>query len=94
MQYDNQVLQLFTSSLFMAAMLSALVAGWISHRQGRNRTMLYAGCCFLVGAGLTGGAVHVAMLVVGRIMLGIGVGFANQAVPVSFYRLSAFLALS
>eukprot|EP00884_Botryococcus_braunii_P018297 jgi/Botrbrau1/5150/Bobra.0172s0022.1 len=79
-KYDNQILQLFTSSLFMAAMLSALVAGVISHRQGRNRTMLYAGCCFLVGAGLTGGATHVAMLVVGRIHAGVS-GWALPTRP-------------
>ena len=41
--------------------------------------MAAAACMFVVGACLTAGAVHVAMLVVGRICLGLGVGFANQA---------------
>jgi len=78
-QYDNQLLQLFTSSLFIAGLLSSLVASWTTSRLGRRATMLMAGVAFCLGAGLTAGAVHLAMLVVGRIMLGVGVGFANQA---------------
>ncbi len=78
-QYDNQLLQLFTSSLFIAGLLSSLVASWTTSRLGRRATMLMAGLAFCIGAALTAGAVHLAMLVVGRIMLGVGVGFANQA---------------
>ena len=40
--------------------------------------MLIGGATFLVGAALNGAAVNVAMLILGRILLGIGVGFANQ----------------
>lgn len=43
--------------------------------------MLFAGCCFLIGAGLNAGAHDLAMLVIGRIFLGFGVGSANQVVP-------------
>ena len=78
-QYDNQLLQLFTSSLFIAGLLSSLVASYTTSRLGRRATMLMAGIAFCVGAALTAGAVHLAMLVVGRISLGVGVGFANQA---------------
>ena len=38
-----------------------------------------AGAAFLLGAGLTAGAQNLPMLVCGRISLGVGVGFANQA---------------
>ncbi len=38
-----------------------------------------AGAAFLLGAGLTAGARNLPMLVCGRILLGVGVGFANQA---------------
>ena len=84
MQYDNQLLQLFTSSLFIAGLLSSLVASYTTTRWGRRATMLMAGVAFCLGAALTAGAVHLAMLVVGRIMLGVGVGFANQARIVSY----------
>jgi sugar porter (SP) family MFS transporter len=80
-KYADHMLQLFTSSLFLAGMVSSMVAGVVTRRAGRRATMAVAGVMFCVGAALTAGAVHVAMLVVGRIMLGFGVGFANQAVP-------------
>ncbi|CAN6180819.1 unnamed protein product, partial [Urochloa humidicola] len=44
--------------------------------------MFGGGLTFLIGAALNGAAKNVAMLIVGRILLGIGVGFANQSVPV------------
>ncbi|KAG5221864.1 sugar porter family MFS transporter [Salix suchowensis] len=37
---------------------------------------------FLLGAIINGAAVNVAMLIIGRLLLGIGVGFANQSVPI------------
>ncbi len=37
-------------------------------------TMLMAGCFFLVGAGLQAGANSLAQLIVGRTILGFGVG--------------------
>ncbi|CAN1280287.1 Sugar transport protein 13 [Linum perenne] len=68
-KYDNQGLQLFTSSLYLAGTL------------GRRPTMLIAGIFFLAGVVLNAAAQDLAMLIVGRILLGCGVGFANQAVP-------------
>jgi len=49
---------------------------------GRKWSMFGGGLTFLIGAALNGAAKNVAMLIVGRILLGIGVGFANQSVPV------------
>ncbi|CAI0415425.1 unnamed protein product [Linum tenue] len=48
---------------------------------GRKISMLFGGIVFLAGAILNGVAVDVAMLIVGRLLLGVGVGFANQSVP-------------
>ncbi len=56
-------------------------AGHITRAYGRKATMVFAGCNFLVGAGLNAGGVALAMLVVGRVFLGFGVGCANQVVP-------------
>jgi MFS family permease len=41
--------------------------------------MLIAGVFFIVGVIFNGAAQNLAMLIVGRILLGCGVGFANQA---------------
>jgi MFS family permease len=40
--------------------------------------MLCGGLVFLVGAIINGAAKNVAMLIIGRLLLGVGVGFANQ----------------
>eukprot|EP00897_Mesotaenium_endlicherianum_P008220 jgi/Mesen1/7426/ME000388S06644 len=79
--FDDQLLQLFTSSLFIAGLFGGLIASCTTSRWGRVRTMLMSGCFFLAGAILTATAPVLALLVLGRIFLGLGVGFANQAVP-------------
>jgi predicted MFS family arabinose efflux permease len=42
--------------------------------------MFAGGFTFLVGAALNGAAQDIAMLIIGRILLGVGVGFANQVI--------------
>lgn len=77
-QYDSQLLTMFTSSLYLAALLSSLVASTVTRRFGRKLSILLGGILFLVGALLNGFAQQVWMLIVGRILLGFGIGFANQ----------------
>ncbi|KAG4972757.1 hypothetical protein JHK87_029578 [Glycine soja] len=81
-KYDNQGLQLFTSSLYLAGLTSTFFASYTTRRLGRRLTMLIAGFFFIGGVVLNAAAQDLAMLIVGRILLGCGVGFANQAVPV------------
>eukprot|EP00897_Mesotaenium_endlicherianum_P008642 jgi/Mesen1/7806/ME000408S06901 len=80
-KYDDQLLQLFTSSLFIAGLLGGLLASYTTTRFGRVRMMLISGLCFCLGATLTAAAPILAVLVLGRICLGLGVGFANQVQP-------------
>ncbi|WMV26858.1 hypothetical protein MTR67_020246 [Solanum verrucosum] len=51
-------------------------------KYGRKVTMFLGGLFFLFGAVLNAAAVHISMLILGRILLGVGVGFANQSVPI------------
>ncbi|XP_004505018.1 sugar carrier protein C-like [Cicer arietinum] len=81
-QYDSQVLTMFTSSLYLAALISSLVASTITRRFGRKLSMFFGGLLFLIGALVNGFAQNVWMLIVGRILLGFGIGFANQSVPI------------
>lgn len=81
-QYDNQGLQLFTSSLYLAALIATFFASYTTRQLGRRLTMLIAGFFFIAGVILNAAAQDLAMLIVGRLLLGCGVGFANQAVPV------------
>jgi MFS family permease len=55
-----------------------MVGSWTCNRYGRKMTMLAGGLCFLIGTALVAAAVALPMLVIGRIVLGFGVGFACQ----------------
>ncbi|PNX61508.1 sugar carrier protein C-like, partial [Trifolium pratense] len=77
-QYDSPTLTMFTSSLYLAALLSSLVASSVTRRFGRKLSMFFGGLLFLIGALVNGFAEYVWMLIVGRILLGFGIGFANQ----------------
>uniref|UniRef100_A0A0A0L5M3 Major facilitator superfamily (MFS) profile domain-containing protein n=1 Tax=Cucumis sativus TaxID=3659 RepID=A0A0A0L5M3_CUCSA len=80
-KYNNESLQLFTSSLYLAALIATFFASYTTRVLGRKKTMLIAGVFFIVGTILNAAAVNLLMLILGRISLGCGVGFANQAVP-------------
>ncbi|CAN6463402.1 unnamed protein product [Victoria cruziana] len=45
---------------------------------GRKISLVSGGITFLIGAAINGAAMNVAVLIIDRILLGIGVGFANQ----------------
>ncbi|XP_073033626.1 sugar carrier protein A-like [Primulina eburnea] len=80
-KYNNQKLAAFTSSLYLAGLVSSLVASPITRRFGRRGSIICGGICFMIGAALDASAVNIVMLILGRIMLGFGIGFGNQAVP-------------
>ncbi|KAL0746724.1 hypothetical protein Bca101_028730 [Brassica carinata] len=79
-KYDNQGLQLFASSLYLAGLTATFFASYTTRTLGRRPTMLIAGVFFIIGVVLNAAAQDLAMLIAG-ILLGCGVGFANQAVP-------------
>ncbi|XP_066335522.1 hexose carrier protein HEX6-like isoform X2 [Miscanthus floridulus] len=79
-KFDSQLLTLFTSSLYIAGLLTAmLLSSWVTARRGRRPSMIIGAAAFLAGAVVSGGAVNVYMAM-GRALLGVGLGFANQAV--------------
>ncbi|KAD0507639.1 hypothetical protein E3N88_44154 [Mikania micrantha] len=80
-KFDSGTLTMFTSSLYLAALLSSLVASTVTRTLGRKLSMLFGGALFCAGALINGFAQAVWMLIVGRILLGFGIGFANQSVP-------------
>ncbi|KAK9933366.1 hypothetical protein M0R45_020564 [Rubus argutus] len=86
-KYNNQRLQLFTSLLYLAALVSTFFASHSTKRLGRKMTMLIAGIFFIVGTVLNAAFINLATVIIGRVFLGCGVGFANQVVPLSFRRL-------
>ncbi|XP_021823177.1 sugar transport protein 13-like [Prunus avium] len=80
-KYNNQSLQLFTSMLYLAALVASFFASYTTKRLGRKKTMLIAGVFFIVGTVLNAAFNHLSVVILGRILLGCGVGFGNQVVP-------------
>lgn len=80
-KYDNQILTLFTSSLYFAGLISTFAASYVTRSKGRRGSIIVGSLSFFLGAILNAAAVNISMLIIGRIFLGIGIGFGNQAVP-------------
>ncbi|EPS66044.1 hypothetical protein M569_08731, partial [Genlisea aurea] len=80
-KYNNQGLSAFTSSLYLAGLISSLFASPLTRAYGRRASIVTGGVSFLIGAALEASAADLPMLILGRIMLGFGIGFGNQAVP-------------
>nr|GLL46554.1 sugar transport protein 1-like [Ipomoea trifida] len=76
---------MFTSSLYLAALVSSMVASYVTRKMGRQTSMMTGGFIFLVGALLNGFAQALWILIISRVLLGFGIGFANQSIP--FYLL-------
>ncbi|PHH86645.1 hypothetical protein CDD83_9942 [Cordyceps sp. RAO-2017] len=68
--------------LEIGAFIASLVVGRVGDIIGRRRTILYGSCIFFVGGALQTLAVSMAMMMVGRIVAGLGVGMLSTIVPV------------
>ncbi|KAK7271558.1 hypothetical protein RJT34_27560 [Clitoria ternatea] len=79
--FDSQLLTSFTSSLYVAGLVTSFLASYITKAFGRKPSIVAGGAAFLAGTALGASAFNVYMLIFGRLLLGVGVGFANQAVP-------------
>ena len=80
--YNSQLLSLFTSSFFLAGMISSVFASWLTERHGRKASMCLGAALYLLGSILGVTAANTPTLIIGRIILGFGCGFANVSVPV------------
>ncbi|MGI8459742.1 MAG: sugar porter family MFS transporter [Propionibacteriaceae bacterium] len=69
------------SSILIGALIGAIVAGRLSDRFGRKRTVIGAALLFVVGAALAALAPSAWFLVAARIVLGMAVGSASVIVP-------------
>lgn len=79
-KFDSQTLTLFTSSLYLSALFSSMIASVATRAWGRRLTMFFAGFLFFVGAVVNGAAKNVMMLILGRLLLGCGIGCGNQVI--------------
>lgn len=68
--------------LEIGALISSLMVGHIGDIIGRRKTILYGSCIFFVGGALQTFALNVTMMMIGRIIAGLGVGMLSTIVPV------------
>ncbi len=75
------VIEVVTSWVTLGALFGALVSGELADGIGRKRTVLIAGAMFTLGALVQALAPDTLILVVGRLVIGAGVGVAAVAAP-------------
>ncbi|XP_047061632.1 hexose carrier protein HEX6-like [Lolium rigidum] len=80
-RFDSELLTVFTSSLYIAGLVATLFASSVTTKYGRRASILIGGSVFIAGSVFGGAAVNVYMLLINRILLGIGLGFTNQSIP-------------
>lgn len=60
----------------------ALTSAWYAEILGRRRTVVFGSCWLLVGAIVQASTSNIAVLIVGRIVSGFGMGATNSTLPV------------
>ncbi|XP_071729593.1 sugar carrier protein A-like isoform X2 [Rutidosis leptorrhynchoides] len=80
-KFNDQGLAAFTSSLYLSGLKATLFASPVTSKYGRRISIIIGGISFLMGAALEASAISYPVLLLGRIMLGVGIGFGNQAIP-------------
>ena len=80
--------ELIVSIAVAAAAVGSIVGGPLSDHMGRRPTVLIADLMFTAGAVVMAIAPSIAVLVVGRLIVGFGVGIAAMVVPVYLAEIS------
>lgn len=80
-QLSQTMNEVVTSWVTLGALVGALVAGILADKLGRKRTIIVAGLLFMTGAAIQALAPNAPILVLGRFVIGFGVGVASVAAP-------------
>ncbi|XP_061373788.1 probable inositol transporter 2 [Gastrolobium bilobum] len=69
------------SMALAGAIIGAAIGGWMNDRFGRRISIITADTLFFIGAAIMAAATSPAILIVGRVFVGLGVGMASMASP-------------
>jgi sugar porter (SP) family MFS transporter len=78
---STRLVEVITSWVTLGALVGALVAGSVADRIGRRAAVLVAAVLFVAGAVIEAASPNPTVLVVGRLVVGFGVGVASVAAP-------------
>lgn len=79
---NTKQVSLVSSGVPLGAVGGALMLGPLNEAVGRRMAIIISLLLYTIGAALEAGAVDFAMMVTGRIVLGLGVGLEGGTVPV------------
>ncbi len=82
-------LELIVSGVLAGAAVGSFVGGRLADLHGRRRLLFGTAVIFAVGALACAAAQSAAMLVIGRLIVGVGIGLASGTVPVYISEVSA-----
>jgi sugar porter (SP) family MFS transporter len=74
--------ELVVSIVLIGAMIGAIVGGAVADRIGRRATLVWAAGIFILGSLLAPMSMDVAMLILARAIIGVGIGFTSVTAPV------------
>jgi len=74
--------EVVVSIVLIGAMAGALIGGAIAYSIGRRTTLAWAGAIFIVGSVLAPLSPTVAVLILARAIIGVGIGFTSVTAPV------------
>ncbi|CAO1621661.1 unnamed protein product [Parajaminaea phylloscopi] len=74
--------ELITSGLSVGAIIGSLLVGYLADKLGRKRTLVFCDVLFIVGAVVQAAISTKWPFVIGRFLMGIGVGAASMICPV------------
>ncbi|KAI5357913.1 putative major facilitator, sugar transporter, major facilitator superfamily [Septoria linicola] len=69
------------ASYYFGAIWGCLLGGWVADRMGRRKGVAMGAVLSLLGAALMAGSVNSDMMIIARIVAGLGIGFVNSIIP-------------
>ncbi|KAG8738976.1 hypothetical protein FRC10_006308 [Ceratobasidium sp. 414] len=85
---NEAVLGALVATILMSASLSSFASGWLSDRYSRKYTIMVGAYIFSLGSALEAGSTKLPMLIVGRLVVGVGEGLFLSAIGVYLVEIS------
>ncbi|KAJ7564024.1 hypothetical protein O6H91_03G134200 [Diphasiastrum complanatum] len=80
-EINSTQVELLMGSLVILSVIGGLISGFLADAIGRRKTMLVAAAIVLFGCGVMGLSYSYSLLLLGRILTGIGIGFSYVIAP-------------
>jgi SP family galactose:H+ symporter-like MFS transporter len=78
---SNLLISVVVSAVLIGAVIGAAIGGYLADLAGRRKMIIAAAIIFIVGAVGAAFTPNVALLIVGRIVVGLGIGIASMSTP-------------